>query len=279
MKLNKILLSLFAIASLGLASCEEDNASSGAVGADHVSFMKLPAAVVVPENETVNIEAKVYASQAKSSDRVIELEVVTESVNGAAPITTANSQHFSVPTSVTIPAGEKVGTFNVSVTGIGLGVEGKRIVVKMKPQEGIQIPSSTLGAIGNEQSLYEIVSDRLIITAKEGCFKNSFQVQISTDRYGDETTWELYDAAGNILGQGGPYATASASGVYPQPPANFCLDNGNYTFIIYDEYEDGMDGQYGAGFYRLVKIVDGEEVEIAKNGVFGAFDEVMFSLP
>lgn len=279
MKLNKILLSLFAIASLGLASCEEDNASSGAVGADHVSFMKLPAAVVVPENETVEVEAKVYASQAKSSDRVIELEVVTESVNSSAPITTANSQHFSVPASVTIPAGEKVGTFNVSVTGIGLGVEGKRIVVKMKPQAGIVVPSSTLGTIDSPTNPYEIVSDRLIITAKEGCFKNSFQVQISTDRYGDETTWELYDAAGNILGQGGPYATQSASGAFPQTPVNFCLDNGNYTFIIYDQYEDGMDSGYGSGFYRLVKIVDGQEIEIAKNGVFGAFDEVMFSLP
>lgn len=277
MKLNKILLSLFAIASLGLASCEEDNASSGAVGADHVSFMKLPAAVVVPENETIEVEAKVYASQSKSSDRVIELEVVTEAINSAAVITTANPQHFSVPASVTIPAGEKVGTFKVNITGIGLGVEGKKIVVKMKPQDGIEVPSSYLGAFGADT--YEIISDRLVITAKEGCFKNSFQVQISTDRYGDETTWELYDAAGNILGQGGPYATQSASGAFPQTPVNFCLDNGNYTFIIYDEYEDGMDSGYGSGFYRLVKIVDGQEIEIAKNGVFGAFDEVIFSLP
>lgn len=277
MKLNKILLSLFAIASLGLASCEEDNSSSGAVAANHVSFVKMASPVIVPDDETVSIEATVMASQATSSDRVIQLEVVTQRLNQSAVITTADPEHFSVPASVTIPAGEKVGTFNIDVTGIGLGVEGKKIVVQMKPQDGIQFPSTFLGAYGAET--YEVIPDRLVLTVKQGCLKNSLQVQISTDAYGSETTWELYDSSMNLIGSGGPYADQSAVGVYPQTPVDFCLDNGNYTFIIYDEYGDGMNAGYGEGFYRLVKIVDGQEIEIAKNGTFGEFEEVMFSLP
>lgn len=277
MKLNRLLFSIFTIVSFAMVSCEEDTAGGSSLSANHVSFMKMPANVVIPVDETVEVEGKVYASTTSNMDRVIELRVVDTAINSATLITTADPDYFSVPASVTIPAGEKMGTFNVSITGVGLGAAGKLIVVEMVAQDGIEIPSYFSGSYGLEN--YEALSERLVIKAVEGCFENPFRVEMRTDRYGEETSWELYDSTMTLIGSGGPYQRLSANGTFDQDPVNFCLEDGNYTFIVLDSYGDGMDSGAGNGYYRLVKTVDGVEVEIAKNGVFGAFEEVMFTLP
>lgn len=283
MKLNKLLLPVFAIASLVLVGCEDDVASKNDLNSDHVTFMKQLAPVEIEAGASAVVEGKVYASQTKNTDRVIELEVVYTSTHNTAmetntvPVTTVAVDDFSVPATVTIPAGEKVGTFEINITNANLGATGKRIVIQMKSQDGIQTPNSFVGTFENEN--YETFSERLVITARDYCPKNPFRVEITTDAWGTETTWELYDSTMTLVGQGGPYANQSAVGAYPQEPSVFCLEDGNYTFYIYDAYSDGMNSGQGEGFYRLVKVVDGEDVEIAKNGVFGAFEEVTFSLP
>jgi len=245
--------------------------------------MKQLAPVEIEAGASAVVEGKVYASQTKNIDRVIELEVVYTSTHNDAmgsavvPVTTVDEADFSVPATVTIPAGEKVGTFEINITNVNLGATGKTIVIQMKPQEGIQTPNSFVGTFENEN--YETFSERLTITARDYCPTNPFRVEITTDAWGTETTWELYDSTMTLIGQGGPYPDQSAVGAYPQTPSIFCLEDGNYTFYIYDAYGDGMNSGQGEGFYRLVKVVDGEDVEIAKNGVFGAFEEVTFSLP
>lgn len=284
MKLNKLLLSIFALSTLAFVGCEDEVASNNDLNGEHVSFMKQPQPIEIEVGESMVIEASVFASKATNTDRVIELEAVYTSVHNDAmetttvPVTTVAPEHFTIPASVTIPAGQKTGTFEVNVTNIDLGPQGKRIVIQMKPQDGVQTPNYFLGTFNDNN--YETFSERLILTVRDGCPKNPFRVEITTDAFGSETTWELYDGTMTLIGQGGPYPDQSAIGAYPQPPHIFCLEDGNYTFYIYDEpYNDGMDAGYGNGFYRLVKVVDGEDVEIAKNGVFGAFEEVTFSLP
>lgn len=286
MKFNKLIMFFSALMMFSgiLSSCSDDSATDNPLsGVNYISIEEIKN-VEISEGETAIIEVKVFASQASSADRVFDLQIITTApptANADYPITTANPDYYSVPTSVTIPSGSKEGTFEVSVTATDLG-SGKRIVVGIVPKEGFHLATSQTSpdAEGN----FDVIYKNLVINAKERCFKNSLLVEIVTDRYGDETTWELYDSAMNLVGSGGPYPQQATNGEYPQSPANFCLDNGNYTFIIYDNpYNDGMDtngtGQYGNGYYRLSKIVDGEEVEIAKNGTFGAFDEVSFSLP
>jgi len=283
MKLNKLLLSIFALSTLAFVGCEDEVASNNDLNGEHVSFMKQPQPIEIEVGASAVVEGKVYASQTKNTDRVIELEVVYTSTHNDAmetstvPVTTVDEADFSVPATVTIPAGEKTGTFEINITNVNLGATGKTIVIQMKPQDGIQTPNYFLGTFDSEN--YETFSERLIITARDYCPTNPFRVEITTDAWGSETTWELYDSSMTLVGQGGPYPDQSAVGAYPQTPSIFCLEDGNYTFYIYDAYGDGMNSGQGEGFYRLVKVVDGEDVEIAKNGVFGAFEEVTFSLP
>src|SRR5690554_796578 len=124
MKLNKLLLPVFAIASLVFVGCEDDVASKNDLNSDHVTFMKQLAPIEIEAGASAVVEGKVYASQTKNTDRVIELEVVYTSTHNDAmetstvPITTVDEADFSVPATVTIPAGEKTGTFEINITNV-----------------------------------------------------------------------------------------------------------------------------------------------------------------
>lgn len=78
-------------------------------------------------------------------------------------------------------------------------------------------------------------------------------VSISTDRYGDETTWILTGPGGTpVYASGGPYTLQSASGSYPQTPVAVCITDGNaVVFTINDEYGDGLCCSYGNGTYSV----------------------------
>ena len=77
-------------------------------------------------------------------------------------------------------------------------------------------------------------------------------VEIETNQYGSETTWELLDLAGAQVASGGPYNNLGSPGTTVQPAVDVALTNSSdcYEFIIYDSYGDGMAG-YGAGNYTI----------------------------
>lgn len=79
-------------------------------------------------------------------------------------------------------------------------------------------------------------------------------VNITTDRYGDETTWTLTGPGGSpTYAQGGPYTLASANGAYPQPAVNACVPDGaTMIFTVNDSYGDGMCCAYGNGGWTIV---------------------------
>lgn len=291
MKLNNIkFFSLFAVLFFGaLVSCEDESSTDAVIGNQNYVSFEIDNTVYVVGGETMVKHAKVYASQASSVDRTIQLRVVTEPLSTATvpnvqvnpTRTTADPAYYSVATSVTIPAGAKEASFPVEIQGFGIGA-GKVIVIEMVPQEGINVSTIVLGTQANNN--ITPISKRLILNIREICGQNLLRVQINTDRYGSETTWELYNNNDltTPINTGGPYPDQAASGVYPRPNVDICLPNGDYTFVIYDQYSDGMDSGYGAGFYRLVTMkpdLSAEINEIARNGVFGAFDIVEFSLP
>jgi hypothetical protein len=91
-------------------------------------------------------------------------------------------------------------------------------------------------------------------------------IEITTDRYGSETTWNLRNQANQIVAQGGPYTNASSNGAYPKPSVTVSLANNNcYKLTVNDSFGDGMCCSYGDGFIR---IVDGWGVELAKADEF-----------
>ncbi|WP_291117855.1 hypothetical protein [Flavobacterium sp. UBA6135] len=254
-----------------LVSCEDDSSSSNPLASQNFVSFETNKTVLIETGQTVAIEAKVFASQTSTVDRVLELVVGSTS--------TANPMYYSMPSTVTIPAGSKEGTINLSIQGVELDSTGKTIVIGFVPQEGLNVTTTYSGskALGT----YAVAYKQLVITAKEVCSASPLRIQIVTDRYGDETTWELYNQNMDVIASGGPYATQSASGAFPQAPIDLCLASGSYTFVVYDSYGDGMNSGYGAGYYRLVSMnsdFSSEVLQIAQNGVFGAFDIVEFTL-
>jgi hypothetical protein len=73
-------------------------------------------------------------------------------------------------------------------------------------------------------------------------------VNIQTDSYGSETTWDLVNnTSSQVVATGGPYA---ATTYYSIPVCALSTDC--YTFTIYDAYGDGICCSYGNGTYEIV---------------------------
>lgn len=63
-----------------------------------------------------------------------------------------------------------------------------------------------------------------------------FTLNLLTDNYPTETTWEVTDEDGNVVASGGPYSDEATLEV-----ETFCVSNDAcYTFTIYDSYGDGI---------------------------------------
>ena len=95
-------------------------------------------------------------------------------------------------------------------------------------------------------------------------------VQIVTDAYGSETTWDIKDANGAVVLSGGPYNDLSAAGTTTQTPTSGTLATQScHTFTIYDSYGDGIDAGYGAGSFT---VTDGNGTILASGGQFADVD-------
>ncbi len=79
------------------------------------------------------------------------------------------------------------------------------------------------------------------------------RVIITPDRYGAETTWQLTNSTGTVIGSGGPYITTGTNGTQPDEITDVTITvfDECYTFTLNDSYGDGICCQYGAGTYRL----------------------------
>ncbi|MBX7052994.1 MAG: T9SS type A sorting domain-containing protein [Flavobacteriales bacterium] len=71
-------------------------------------------------------------------------------------------------------------------------------------------------------------------------------LDIVTDYFGHETTWDIKDAMGNVLISGGPYADGQ-QGTHNYE--SICLAEGCYTLTMYDQYGDGQG--FTAGSFTL----------------------------
>lgn len=83
--------------------------------------------------------------------------------------------------------------------------------------------------------------------------QHTISISLTTDRYGDETSWTLVDLASNTtLASGGPYSRLSANGTAVQTIPDIDVDGtGCYVFTIYDSYGDGICCSYGNGSYSV----------------------------
>jgi endonuclease I len=78
------------------------------------------------------------------------------------------------------------------------------------------------------------------------CTETLATLNLTTDNYGSETSWQLTNSSGTVLYTGSGYSSNSN---YNE---EFCLSEGDYTFTINDSYGDGICCSYGNGSYAIV---------------------------
>lgn len=268
-------------AMLFLTSCEEDNSYksslSGYVGIENSAVLELQ------EGESGTGVGKVVATEASSVDRTFALTVVPLDPDNRQYTTTMDAASYTVPTTVTIPAGSVEGVFEIQVVANSLPNDAK-VVLRLSQLSGTHTainvdPVTGEGApvISGGQRVDEIINPIFSLVVYQPCLANPFLVEIVTDSYGSETTWEIYTAAGDLVTGGGAYPDNTPLASYV---SNECLEDGSYIFVAYDAYGDGMFDGNNQGYYKLTKYdADGNPVVIAQNGTFGASETVEFSIP
>ena len=196
-----------------------------------------------------------YASRVSGSDRTLDLSVVPLDPNDATIGTNIASNLYTVPASVTIPANQSSAEFDVTITDNNLA-SGSRLV--------LDFADSVTAA-----SPHPIVMNVTIV-----CPVNELIIDITFDQYAEETSWELYDLNGPapvLVDSGDGYDDLDSTSIQVRS----CIESGNFGFVIYDAYSDGICCAFGQGSYTLT--LNGQQ--IATGGQFGANDVVTFSAP
>ena len=93
-------------------------------------------------------------------------------------------------------------------------------------------------------------------------------LNLTTDNYGAETSWEI-TLAGTGVAMGSDYDNNQSV------VETVCLEDGDYTFSIYDSYGDGICCGYGNGYYELVV----DSIVVATGGEFNSEESTTFSVP
>lgn len=212
-------------------------------------------------DETKTIEAKVFASEVSSVDRTIGLSVNAASTHGSA--------YYNVPSSVVIPAGSKEGVFSVNITGTNIASTGNTLIVDLTPSTDY----TTSQAYSGTSAVPVVSNSKLLINISEVCQTGTTRVKLDMafDSYPEETAWELYDSNGLLLSSDGFNADGDITGFPGEETYTnyFCLAPGNYTFVVYDFYGDGMyTSATVQGSYSL-KSVDGTITYLSGGGNFG----------
>lgn len=277
MKTNKIFLFAFIAILLSFIGCSDDTAKEGNSLKNYVGF-EADKYVGVVLTETVNVEAKIVASEVSNVERTFPLVVDAATTHSAA--------NYTVPTSVTIPAGSTIGTFVVNIKGNNLGTTGKKLVVGIPAQADLNQNSSYV-APSTTNPLYTVKNSKITFNIKEVCAvgKTPVTISIKFDNYPEETAWELYNSSNQLIASAGFNAAGTAITGFAALgfadrstfSANQCLSPGNYTFVIYDKYGDGLaDGTTQPGTYSL-KLADGT-VLASGGGDFGQFEDKTFTI-
>lgn len=94
------------------------------------------------------------------------------------------------------------------------------------------------------------------------------EINLTTDNYGTETSWNITNSSGTEVASGNGYSSNQAV------TENLCLEADNYTFTINDSYGDGICCSYGNGSYSVV--VNG--VEVASGDQFTSSESTDFTV-
>lgn len=223
--IKKVLGLALIITMLG---CESDDIVFG-----NTQFMQVSNsnAVSVVENGGQTVEVQVVLGAPQSQDVAVEWDVE------------GDASRFTITPnggSVSIPAGEtSVSVFFTAIDNDT--IDGDEIVtLSLSSSSGLPVG---IGGGDNPNGKSKVIT---IIDDNVPC--NDYTLEITTDQYANETYWYIVnnDTNERVLEGGG-----LSDGVGQVITEQITLDNGCYTFTIWDEYGDGMVSSQGDGSYIL----------------------------
>jgi len=227
-----------------------------------------------------------------SCDKKDEL-IIFDSVNGQEALS-FESTSFSVtvpaePITITIPVNvttksSSARTFTTSLDDSSTAIAGSYsigdVVVPADSFNG-SLDVTFNGDLLEDGILYELVlklvantngtvfNEKATVSYNKKVICNDMHLEINTDHWASETTWEIKDSTGAIVQSGGPWADGVATYEF-----DFYLEDGCYSLTFYDVYEDGMnDGQNPVGTYKLTCSI---LTLVSEVGSFGASQTTEF---
>ena len=221
MKNNILKLTLALFVAFTYTSCEEDlivyDVDGGQTG---LSFARGAQTIeFCAGSGTVTVESTTRSS----SDRTITVNINSE-------LTTAMSAEYTVANSVTIPAGEFIGTTVVDVDFSAIP-EGESRVLAL---DLVAPDGSVINTRGTTQ-----------LSFSSACTLNEVKFDFIFDNYPEETAWQLFDADSGDFIDGdtgfGNYDDLETFSV------TLCIPDGNYDFVVFDQFQDGICCAYGNG--------------------------------
>ena len=138
------------------------------------------------------------------------------------------------------------------------------------PVEAINSINITVGKVNGETDPHPSNNSVTGIINKAAEVVN-VTLDLKTDNYGIETTWQIENEFGTVLYSGGPYANSNHL-VENQTAFDLPLE-ACYTFKINDSHGDGINSGNGNGFYKLYS--KGEVFH--EGGSFSSIDRVPFN--
>ncbi|MCI2229782.1 DUF1735 domain-containing protein [Polaribacter sp. MSW13] len=214
MKKN-IYLFLLSIALISFSSCEESGVE--ALGNSVASFEATTLDIGVEIGSSTTKDINVYTSNISGTDRTIEVMVDNNT-------TDADAAAYTVPASVTIPAGTNVGTITIGVNDVDLAVD-KTLVIRLKSTENLD------------------VVNKLTIGLSQLCPNNGIKIKldIAFDSWPEEIAWRILDSNGTTVmaSASNPFNYGAYAGMTGGVTVRECLASGTYTIEVYDGYGDG----------------------------------------
>ncbi|OSY88488.1 hypothetical protein WH52_06965 [Tenacibaculum holothuriorum] len=229
MKKNHFFILLFL--SLFIVSCSEETPTPTNI--NYISFQASDYSFGVDIGAENTRTVKVYTANVSDSDRTFNIKVDTDA-------TTADATAYTVPETLTVPAGKNLGELNVNIKDISIG-DGKKLVLYIENTDDL------------------LTGGKITLNISRICPENEVVLKIAFDSYPEEVSWTLKDSSGTIVEES---KAGAYDGMTGETEKKFCLTDGTYTFEILDVYSDGAgayslsynggyivnsDGTYGAG--------------------------------
>ncbi|MUU78928.1 hypothetical protein [Winogradskyella endarachnes] len=199
------------LTALVLFNCQEDLESDLS---NFVGFEEGPVVYTVDNSSTLTLDVTVAASEVANSDRTYSIYVDEDNSDLLSS--------YSVPSTVTIPAGTNLGTVSVSVTDDeNLGFVTQTLVLDFVDEADTDF------------------GDPVTLEFTETCLDTIVTFYLTLDTWPDETTWEIYDLSdlSAPIASGGPYINPDDD--FAELSFDYCLASGDYGVVVYDSYGDG----------------------------------------